>query len=116
MNHSRPLLHVPAPLHQADRQSLCSRDIALLSSLHSLLLPATFPCGFPSAPQAKAAKEDVHIFSCCCFPQLKASSEEVVTLRISFSSSMVCLLATSSWTVWPQFLTTDSMTCKGKGQ
>lgn len=116
MNHSRPLLLVLAPLHHAARQSLCSRDVPLLSSLHSLLLPETFLSGFPTAPHTKAAKEDVHVCSCCCFPQLKASSEELVTLRISFSSSMVCLLATSSWTVWPQFLTTDSMTCKGKGQ
>lgn len=33
-----------------------------------------------------------------------------VTLSSSFSSSIVCLLATSSWTVWPQFFTTDSKT------
>lgn len=32
------------------------------------------------------------------------------TLSKSFSSSIVCLLATSSWTVWPQFFTTDSST------
>lgn len=32
------------------------------------------------------------------------------TLSKSFSSSIVCLLATSSWTVWPQFFTTDSRT------
>lgn len=33
------------------------------------------------------------------------------TLSSSLSSSMVCLLATSSCTVCPQFFTTDSITC-----
>lgn len=36
--------------------------------------------------------------------------KKTLTLNRSLSSSMVCLLATSSWTVWPQFFTTDSRT------
>lgn len=41
---------------------------------------------------------------------------EAPTFSSSFSSSMVCLLATSSWTVCPQFFTTDSMTCRPQGR
>lgn len=43
-------------------------------------------------------------------------SNRAPTFSSSFSSSMVCLFATSSWTVWPQFFTTDSMTCRHHGE
>lgn len=49
-------------------------------------------------------------------PPAAAAPSSAPTFSSSFSSSMVCLLATSSCTVWPQFFTTDSMTCGCRGR
>lgn len=96
----------------------------LLSSLHTTpwfaLFSNAFPDSFPSVPYTKGteARTNTQILLLLFFqPHSKTTvNQAVFTLSISFSSSIVCLLATSSWTVWPQFLTTDSMTCRGREQ
>lgn len=125
-----PLQHIPSPLHGIAKHYLCSHDIfspqqALFSSLHSPLHIKQYRLLFSerhfqvSVPYTQGMKQRTRTFP--PFVALQSHSKTEVkqvkfTLSISFSSSIVCLLATSSWTVWPQFLTTDSMTCEGKGQ
>lgn len=128
MEWPRPLQHIPAISQY--RQTSAPTTFPLPRSPPSL--PTSTPShhmtvcsfrkrisSFPSAPNPKGTQERTHAFlpAAAAFPQEKKkdSKRNLFTLSISFSSSMVCLLATSSWTVWPQFLTTDSMTCKGQG-